>query len=435
MTPRTLAETQAQTEMPARPQPRQEAESLLDELYAPGAEVAISANSGNGAVPRPTATAAPPTRTRSVSSRPTRTVRPRVRARAKRLDAQSPQLDRLRAEIRMLLAPSSAPFASPSSDDRQLPRPQVGEPQPQVGEAWVPQTPTGPTASSSMPPTTSPQEARPAPEPVTKPEPRPEQPHPQPGSDAQEAPPQPAEPRVVDPRHALDEEIRTLYQEVTQVLAERRGLTGHALGLLREARTIVLTQPERMARARYNVRQVRAMLEAAREERRRSRRAALTLAGYLGLTVALCAAALAVLAVYHPLVVRASRAFWFDRPDLAPYTPPFLWAFWAGGLGAALAGFQGLVADLRAGQLFDRRLVLRYLLQPVMGFVLALLVFLAAFFLLDSLISGWAGHPWLRFVPVVLAFAAGYGQLVVYGLLFRFVGFLTFRPRRRHGPG
>ncbi len=93
------------------------------------------------------------------------------------------------------------------------------------------------------------------------------------------------------------------------------------------------------------------------------------------------------------------------------------------------------MADLRAGQLFDRRLVLRYLLQPLMGFVLALLVFLATSFLLDSLIPGWAGHPWLRFVPVVLAFAAGYGQLVVYGLLFRFVGFLTFRPRRRHGPG
>ncbi len=234
---------------------------------------------------------------------------------------------------------------------------------------------------------------------------------------------------------ALEEEIRQLYAAITQEMSARQGLTGHALSLLREARTIVLTQPERLARAQSNVHQVRALLEAAQEERRRSRRAGLTLLLYLCAVLALSVAMLGFLYTNAGQVTRFSQSFWGDGSRLALYTPPFLWAFWAGGAGASLSALRSLLSDLRIGQLFDGRLTLRYLLQPVMGFVLAVLTFLAVAFVLNTLAIRWVAHRWLQFIPPVLAFLAGYGQLLVYGLLFQFLRFLTFRPRRRRGPG
>ncbi len=405
----------------------QEAESLLDELYAPGLEAALGngaekespAEDGErpGSFPEASTEILPPSELASAvsaeelaaSSPPP--AEPASQPPPAQWSPQAEELDPLQTEIQDLMGVSFRPATSTAAPERELspPAPEPATwPQGRLPAGSDSLATQSPRALSTSVPATGPQELI-------------EDAHP-----PSEMPPA---------AFALEEEIRQLYAAITQEMSTRQGLTGHALSLLREARTIVLSQPERLARARSNVHQVRSLLEAAQAERRRSRRAGMTLLLYLGAVLALSVAMLGFLYTRTDPVTRLSQAFWGEGSRLALYTLPFLGAFWAGGAGASLSALRSLLADLRIGQLFDGRLTLRYLLQPVMGFVLAMLTFLTVAFALNSLAIPWVTHRWLPFLPPVLAFLAGYGQLLVYGLLFQFLRFLTFRPRRRRGPG
>ncbi|GEM_PF-2960592 len=404
----------------------QEAESLLDELYAPGLEAALgngpekdrSAEGAEspGSPPEAAAEILPLSELASavsaeeLAASPPPAAEPPTQPPPAKWSPQAEELDPLQTEIQDLMGTSFRPVPSPAAPETAL------SPPAQEPATWS----QGRSAAGADRLAASGSQPLSAPAPSTGPE-------------ELETARLPSE--MPPAAFALEEEIRQLYAALTQEMSARQGLTGHALSLLREARTIVLTQPERLARAQSNVHQVRSLLEAAQAERRRSRRAGMTLLLYLGAVLALSGAMLGFLYTQADPVTRFSQAFWGEGSRLALYTLPFLGAFWAGGAGASLSALRSLLGDLRIGQLFDGRLTLRYLLQPVMGFVLAVLTFLTVAFTLNSLAIPWVTHRWLPFLPPVLAFLAGYGQLLVYGLLFQFLRFLTFRPRRRRGPG
>lgn len=227
--------------------------------------------------------------------------------------------------------------------------------------------------------------------------------------------------------HELQDEIARLYEEVNQVLATRREVTGHALSLLREARTIVYTQPDRLYRARHNVRQVHTILERAKQNRQSSSAHGLRLFGYLLFWFLFCTAGIVLVLWYRDVIqgLGAPDSTW------SLHSLPFLLTVFAGGIGGALGATAALVGQIRERRGFDRQYSIRYLIQPIMGVVLGIFVYLATNLFYNALAVDFVRSIWLRFTPVLLGLLVGLWQELVYSLLYRVVALLSLRPRRR----
>jgi hypothetical protein len=228
----------------------------------------------------------------------------------------------------------------------------------------------------------------------------------------------------------LEEEIAALHDQVKRLQKGRRDLTGHALSLLREARAILHTQPERGGRAEYNVRQVRTLLERSSESRRRSARYGVLLLLYLSLWLMLCVGGLTALFLYgaalRDILVDVSG----PRSGLSIHTLPLILTLLAGGTGGVVGAIVSLVGQLRQGQEFDSQYVARYIIQPIMGVILALLIYLACLFLVNLLGLGFTDSSLIQVFPALIALPAGLWQELVYALLYRFTRFFRFGRRR-----
>lgn len=227
----------------------------------------------------------------------------------------------------------------------------------------------------------------------------------------------------------LGDEIEYLYAQVNRLQETRRDLTGHALSLLREARTILLNQPERMGRADYNVRQVRSLLQRAQESRRRSIRIGVLLLLYLALWLMICAASITAFFLYGS-AIRLLLADGSANGTLSPHTLPLILTVLAGGTGGVIGAIFSLITHLRQGQEFDRQYGLRYTIQPVMGVVLALAIYALSNFLFNAAGMRLTGSVVTAAFPAMIALPAGLWQEVVYAMLYRFTGFFRFSRRR-----
>lgn len=227
----------------------------------------------------------------------------------------------------------------------------------------------------------------------------------------------------------LEAEIAQLSDRVHQLQQGRRDLTGHAFSLLREASAILNTQPERLGRAEYNVRQVRTMLERSSEDRRRSARFVVLLLVYLSFWLTFCIGGLAALFLYgtalRGLLIDASgQAGW-----LSTHALPLFLTLLVGGLGGAVGAVISLIGQQRQGQAFDGQYVARYIIQPIMGVILALVIYAACAFLFSVQRVDFANAPLAQALPPLIALPAGLWQEMVYALLYRFSG--VFRASRR----
>lgn len=229
----------------------------------------------------------------------------------------------------------------------------------------------------------------------------------------------------------LEEEIDQLYNQVNRLQQSRRELTGHALSLLRESRAILHTQPERYGRAEYNVRQVRIILDRARDGRRRSLRYGVLLLVYLALWLTVCASAITSLFLYGRDVQIILEAALGGDSRLAANTVSVLWAVLGGAAGGVLGAIASLATHLRQGQEFDRQYVLRYTIQPIMGVVLALFIYLLCSFFANALEADLTAGQMSSLLPAAIAFPAGLWQEMVYALLYRLTGVFRFGSRRR----
>ncbi len=229
----------------------------------------------------------------------------------------------------------------------------------------------------------------------------------------------------------LEVEIDEIYAHVNRLQAKRREVTGHALSLLREARVILQTQPERYGRAEYNVRQVRMILERAREGRRRSLRYGVLLFAYLALWLTVCAGAMTSLYLYGVEIQIILTEVLGSGSRLAAHSMPLLWTLFAGGAGGALGAAASLVVQMRQGQEFDRQYALRYTIQPVMGVVLALATYFLCNLIFNAVAVDLTAEVVTSAIPAVLAFAAGLWQEMVYTLLYRLTGIFRLSSSRR----
>ncbi len=229
----------------------------------------------------------------------------------------------------------------------------------------------------------------------------------------------------------IEEEILILYEAIDRFRETRRENTGHALSLLREAREIISSQPNRVERAEYNIQQARLIIERARTSRRRSRGIALRtfsllllwLAGLGGLGAALYLQPLEVNEIIG--TVGASTGW-----NTSHYYS-LLWTVAAGGIGGWLGTISFLFERMRVHEEFDRLYILRSLIQPLMGVVLGVIAYglLAALF--NSLNVSITTHAATTYLPAAFAFPIGIWQVYVYAAIFRITTLLTFQRRRR----
>lgn len=399
---------------------RREAEALLDALAAGaavhGAEPTGPPSDGNGPPPEqpgPTASAPEDEDAPDAGASP---------GEPEPDQAGDVALDRLSAEIEGLMAPR--PATPPVLPDETLPPIRTGAPQ---AEAPVSHPEPAP------PPTPQPETPRPSASPGG-------------GVSAGDAPALPSVPRppwsqAEDPRpgsgtvhdqvYAMEEEIGQLYAEVNHLLSAQREITGHALALLREAHEILRTDPARLVRARYNLRQVRTILERAKESRRQSARYAFKVVLYLALWLSGVAAAGVILLLYRRETASVLAVLLGTTSPSLKHAQPFLWTLLAGAGGGVLSGVADLTAHLRAHQDFDRQVALRFYIQPVMGLVLGALLYPGLVFLSLLLGQDLAAGEMTRLLPIFAALCAGLWQQWVYATLYRVLGFFSLRPRRR----
>ena len=229
----------------------------------------------------------------------------------------------------------------------------------------------------------------------------------------------------------LEEEIATLYEEVNRILTHRPELTNHALALLREARTIVKSQPERMGKAEYNIRQVRSLLDRARETRAQARMYGARLMVYLSAWLFLSVAAFAFLFLYRGDVERFLVAFMGGESNFTRNAVPLTWALLAGGIGGVIGAVISLANHLGTGLELDSQYVVRFVIQPIMGLVLGLVSYLLFGLIYNATGFDPVGILAWDLAPSVLALVAGVWQEMVYGLLYRFIRLFQFGSRRR----
>jgi hypothetical protein len=226
---------------------------------------------------------------------------------------------------------------------------------------------------------------------------------------------------------ALLEEIAGLYAEVNEVLTSRREVTGHALALLREARTIVMTQPQQTGKATYNIRQVRSMLERARQNRQSSSRNTLRLILYLFGWFLACLAGATLLYLTQDTV----RGLFAPTTALRLHVVPFLLAVLVGGMGGVLGAVAGLINHTRERQIFDRQFSIRFTIQPIMGVVLGATIYALLALAYHYMEVDLVANPVLIVVPVLAALMAGLWQELVYSLLYRLGNVFAPGSRRR----
>lgn len=229
----------------------------------------------------------------------------------------------------------------------------------------------------------------------------------------------------------IEEEIAGLYEAIDRFRETRRENTGHALSLLREARDIILGQPQRIERAQYNIQQAKQIIERARSSRRRARGIAFRTFSLLILWLAALGGLGACLYLY-PLEVNeiigmvSSSTGW----NTSHYYP-LLWTIATGGIGGCLGTISFLFERMRVHEEFDRQYILRSVIQPLMGIFLGLISYGLLAVLFNSLDASIVGHPVTTYLPAALALPIGLWQVYVYAAIFRVTRLLTFQRRRR----
>ncbi len=220
-------------------------------------------------------------------------------------------------------------------------------------------------------------------------------------------------------RKKLDDEIMDLYHVVADEMSDHKDDAAFALKTLREAQDIVIEDISQYDEALYRVAVVRTMLVRKKNLRQWSYSWGMFVFFY----------GLAWLFVFVGAIysVDMSNVTGFSQGAAA------LRSAWlsslAGGIGGCIAIFYSLSWRVAIKQEFDRQYIMKYLVEPIMGFVLGAVMFFitsAGFLVLNpnasaAGVDGFLGGSQLVFIQILLGFIAGFRQRVVYYMIDRIV--------------
>lgn len=220
-------------------------------------------------------------------------------------------------------------------------------------------------------------------------------------------------------RQKLDDEIMTLYDDVAHELSDSKDDVAFALKTLREAQEIVIEDISDYDDALYRVSVVRTMLVRKKNLRNWSYTWGMVVFAY-----AIVWLALFVIGVMY---IDPSNVTGMSEGAAA------LRSAWlsslAGGIGGTIAILYSLSWRVAIKHEFDRQYIMKYLVQPIMGFVLGAVIFFitsAGFLLFNPPAASegaeaFIGGPQMIAFQLLLGFIAGFRHRVVYYLIDRIV--------------
>ena len=225
-------------------------------------------------------------------------------------------------------------------------------------------------------------------------------------------------------RDDLFEEIRGLHERVAKELSASKADVGFALETLREANNIIIEDPRQYDEALYRVAIVRSMLYRKEQLSFWSYRLGLVILAYgIVLTV------LSVLGYFVPIDFEAL----LPNADLSAI---FL-AVWYSGLAGCLGGcveiFWRLYYRVSVKQDFDPQYTMYYLVKPILGFVLGLVMYFLVSVGSTILNTGGtqlpeAGSNTGFVLAILLGFVAGYRQESVFDMIYVIVKKISPEP-------
>jgi len=231
---------------------------------------------------------------------------------------------------------------------------------------------------------------------------------------------------------ALDKAIDAQYERILRDnVSVNKWITDWCHNLLAEARNIVLyRQMEHLARAEWDVEQVRARLDRAEESRKQANRYAWPIAiwGVIWFVIF-------VYLVFEPMTL---LRFFTTAGDSESFLIPdiFLRALFFGGIGGVAAVFYHLFKYVQERS-FDNQFILSYVAKPFMGMILGSIIYLTLFVMLRALQILPAGLEAgsvetvndVMYVALLyfIALAAGFKENLAFDLLNRAIRALLGR--------
>ena len=227
-------------------------------------------------------------------------------------------------------------------------------------------------------------------------------------------------------RNELMEEIDRLYDRVSSRLAPHQQHSGTALKLLHQARMILIERPYAFADAELRMQAAKTLIQRTEESRKRSGR----YWPWLFLYEVVWA-----LLLFAGLIFEGSLGAWIGGLSTsAASTMQDIFPAWGtmlmGGVGGVICALWSLWWHVSDQQDYDPQYNLWYLVQPIQGMVLGIIVYLiiaGGFLAVQTDISSPQASKAAQYFPWLVAAIAGIRQTFVYELLDRIVRIISPR--------
>lgn len=228
---------------------------------------------------------------------------------------------------------------------------------------------------------------------------------------------------------ALHAQIDELYRDIPIRINNRSDLSGEALDLLRQARTILLEHPEDFVDAEYKARQAATIFNRIETTEAWGDKYGWRVFWYEVIVLVILIASFLSLLVYSQSLVLL-MAQWISGGTVASsqgiLTAVGFWAtFVWGGIGGAVGALYILWTHVSQRQDFERQHVMWYIVQPIMGLVLGGVTFLLLF---SGLVTLQASQPAaaaltneVQLFPCLIAFIAGFRPQFIFGMLTKII--------------
>jgi hypothetical protein len=215
-------------------------------------------------------------------------------------------------------------------------------------------------------------------------------------------------------------QIDRLYREITEEFTTPPDVAQKMLEQLREARQMMIDNPEEFGTAEYRVMQVAASMQRRRQSRQQARGFGPWLFLYLAFWLLVYTVGLVFVTQISAFVQTWGRLTEAQLANLAPILNTMLW----GGIGGVVGGMYALWYHISDRQDFDKNYAMWYYVQPLMGLVLGAITFLilaGGFLIVQVNIADPNASAGARLIPYLVAVLAGFKQDFVYDQLERVV--------------
>ncbi len=225
----------------------------------------------------------------------------------------------------------------------------------------------------------------------------------------------------------LHTQIDELYRDIPIHLSNRPDISSQALGLLRQARTILLERPQDFVEAEYKVRQAYLLYNRIENAEKWGEHYGWRVFWYeITVLVLFVFSFLGLLAYSTEFSGFLARLVGSQTPNQGVFTAVGFWAtFVWGGIGGVVGALYILWMHVSERQDFERQHVMWYIIQPIMGLILGGVTFLIIY---TGLLSLQATQPAatalareIQLFPCLIAFIAGFRPQFVFSLLTKII--------------